>query len=673
MRRTFTTILLSLSLVCAWGQGWPAEWQGVLLQGFYWDSYADSQWTALEAQADELAEFFSLVWLPQSGNCGAGNSMGYNDLYWFENYNSSFGSEEQLRQLIQTFKAKGIGTIADVVINHRSSLADTWMSFPAETYNGATYTLTADDICQDDDSGKTAANAEIAPTGAKDTGEDFDGARDLDHTSANVQTIVKAYLDFLLHDLAYEGFRYDMVKGYAPAYTIMYNQSAQPTFSVGEYFDGDYSKLKAWVDATTADGAIQSAAFDFVLKYKLRDACNAGTGWSALSQQSLMSQTAYRRYAVTFVDNHDTYGRDNDSETTDNILAANAFILAAPGSPCVFLPHWQAYKKDIKQMIYARTLAGIHNQSTYDILYNASSQYAIEVQGKSGKVVVVMGDQTIPTKMSADDYLLISAGDNYGYYLSKSSNTAWADVPSGTYDDAFTVTLTACSAQADAKIVYTTDGSTPTTTNGTVVDSGAAITIDSDLLLTAALLSEGSVSGLITRQYTLSHFSPHDITVYLRADWEPTYYHMWDSDGHETTWPGTHITTTTTIDGVDWYYNTYPLSSAEYYINLVFKKGSNATQTVDVNNINTTRFYEIADTKDGAGHYYVNDVTAQHVATGIEEHVATDNEREAHGVAVYSLDGRLLRKESNADATDAVLRSLPHGIYVVNGKKVVVR
>ena len=93
-------------------QGWPSQYDGVMLQGFYWDSYDDSQWSVLEAQADRLQGTFDLVWLPQSGNCG-GTSMGYDDLYWFSNYNSSFGNEQQLRSLINTFKANEIKTIAD--------------------------------------------------------------------------------------------------------------------------------------------------------------------------------------------------------------------------------------------------------------------------------------------------------------------------------------------------------------------------------------------------------------------------------------------------------------------------------------------------------------------------------------------------------------------------------
>ena len=48
----------------------------------------------------------------------------------------------------------------------------------------------AADICSNDDGGKTAAQAEVKPTGQTDTGDDFDGARDLDHNSANAQAMV---------------------------------------------------------------------------------------------------------------------------------------------------------------------------------------------------------------------------------------------------------------------------------------------------------------------------------------------------------------------------------------------------------------------------------------------------------------------------------------------------
>ena len=48
-------MLMALPLLML-GQGWPSNYGGVMLQGFYWDSYSDSQWTNLESQADELAD-----------------------------------------------------------------------------------------------------------------------------------------------------------------------------------------------------------------------------------------------------------------------------------------------------------------------------------------------------------------------------------------------------------------------------------------------------------------------------------------------------------------------------------------------------------------------------------------------------------------------------------------
>ena len=150
MKKILTSLFGLILSTTIFAQGWPANYEGVMLQGFYWDSYDDSQWTKLESQATELGEFFKLVWIPQSGNCG-GKSMGYDDKYWFSNYNSSFGTEAQLRSMISTFKTNGIGTIADVVINHHNT--NGWWSFPAETYKGVTYQFKTTDIVANDDGG----------------------------------------------------------------------------------------------------------------------------------------------------------------------------------------------------------------------------------------------------------------------------------------------------------------------------------------------------------------------------------------------------------------------------------------------------------------------------------------------------------------------------------------
>ena len=288
-----------MAALAASAQGWPANYGGVMLQGFYWDSFRDTKWTTLESQAKEMGQYFDLVWIPQSGLC-SGKSMGYNPKYYW-NQNSSFGTEAELRALIKAFKDNGIGTIADVVVNHRDNMSS-WVDFPAETYKGVTYQMLSTDICADDDGGaaKTWADAngyKLSPN--KDSGEGWNGMRDLDHASENVQTIVKAYEKYLLDDLGYAGFRYDVAKGFAAKYFGMYNAYAKPQFSVGEYWDGNVSTVKSWVDGTKVDGVIQSAVFDFPCRYAIRDAIQYRR-WSELNRSGrLINDKNYTRYAVT--------------------------------------------------------------------------------------------------------------------------------------------------------------------------------------------------------------------------------------------------------------------------------------------------------------------------------------------------------------------------------------
>ena len=638
MKKLFIAATLAVLPVLAFAQGWPANYSGVMLQGFYWDSFNDSKWTNLESQADELAEFFKLVWIPQSASCN-GTSMGYDAVYWFSNYNSSFGTKTELQSMINTFKSKGIGTIADVVINHRKSIND-WVTFPSETYKGVTYKLLSTDICRDDDGGATLnwANQNGKSLSANnDTGEDWGGLRDLDHKSTNVQNAVKAYIQMLLNDLGYAGFRYDMTKGYAASYTGMYNAYANPTYSVGEYWDGNLSAVKAWIDGTKVNGVVQSAAFDFPFRYTVRDAVN-NNNWSNLSGsgKGLNLDANYRRYSVTFVENHDTQYRDasNPQDPINQyIAAANAYMLSMPGTPCVFLKHWMSYKESIKQMIYARQLAGITNTSTtaQQASSSANNYYAQRTTGTRGTLLVAMGNTayTIPSS-----YVLVVSGTNYRMALSKTTETAWASVPSGTHQDPFNVTLTAVSQTAGAQIVYTLDGSEPTATNGTVIASGGTARINKCLTMKAGLLINGVVTGVITRHYTVvnEEYDPYEITVYLKDptvspnNWPQVAYYCWDSNDVQQcgNWPGQVVTDTRVINGVKFYYKTFTITGTNYSVNFVFSQGGSTAsshQTVDVKGVRETSFFEVTTQTNK---YQVRNVTADYLPYLDEEPLLGD-------------------------------------------------
>ena len=599
-------------------QGWASDYSGVMLQGFSWDSYNESQWKVLEKQADELKGYIDLVWLPQSGKClETTQVMGYMPYYYF-NQNSSFGSEAELRSLITKFKAAGIGAIADVVINHRNT--EGWYNFPAETYKGVTYQMQSTDICKNDDGGTTATQAAtdgVSLSQNIDEGTDFGGCRDIDHKSENVQKVIKAYLKYLKDDLGYTGFRYDMVKGFDGSHVADYNDATGVEYSVGEYWDGN-DKIESWINKTNK----KSAAFDFQFRYNVRDAVNGAANgkvttssdWSKLnSNDNLMHDANYRRYAVTFVENHDTQKR-SESEQNDPLrkdtIAANAYMLAMPGTPCIFQPHWNAYKSEIKEMIAARKYAGITNMSNYANKQSKKTLYVNEVTGTKHKLLVAVGNDAAGYA-GETGYTKILSGYHYAYFLSNDAETSWTSMPSGSYEEGFKTTLTAVSQTEGAKLVYTLDGSNPTS-KSTTVESGKEISINGTCTLKVGLLVNGEVRNIATHQYTIEKFKAYKFMIYVNADavkWNPLYCYTWK--GANSDWPGEKMTETKTIGGKTWYYKEVSIDNATELVNVIFNNGKNKPQTVDITGLTSTAYFEIETSKEGKK-YEVKDVTAEY-------------------------------------------------------------
>ena len=672
MKKIYFTLIALLASINMFAQGWPANYSGVMLQGFSWDAYDYSQWTVLEKQADDMKGFIDLVWLPQSGKCiETTQVMGYKPYYYF-NQNSSFGTEAELRSLIAKFKANGIGAIADVVVNHRNT--EGWFTFPTETYNGVTYKMQPTDICKNDDGGATAKQATkegVSLSNNNDEGQDWDGCRDLDHKSANVQKIIKAYLKFLKEDMGYTGFRYDMVKGFSGTHVADYNDATGVKFSVGEYWDGNPSIIN-WINKTNK----KSAAFDFQFRYNVRDAVGvkdnkvvSAQNWSKLkSDNNLMHDPTYRQYAITFVENHDMQYRSADEQLDPlkrDTLAANAYMLAMPGTPCVFQPHWRAYKQEIKSMIEARKLAGITNMSNYTNKMAQTNCFANETTGDKAKLIVVVGNNTKAYTPGAD-YAQILEGYHYRYYLSKSAETAWCNIPTGEYEAGFKAKLTAVSQNSNAKLVYTTDGTDPTAKSKQVTN-GNTINIDNTCTLKVGLLNNGTVTGIRTYNYTVKAFEPYTITVYANADqvtnWGSTmYFYAWNSSETITkAWPGTAVTATKTLNGKKWYYMDFKIKSKDAIVNVIFNQGNGTgkKQTEDLKAVNSTKFYEITTTQSN-GKYTCKDVTAIWAPTGITgtptiSNTTTDN-------AWYTLSGMKLGK-----------KPAESGVYIHQGKKVIIR
>ncbi|MBW6492293.1 MAG: starch-binding protein [Lentimicrobium sp.] len=557
----------------------PAQCQDVMLQAFYWDSYADSRWTVLNAEAGEIASNFSLVWLPPSGNAQSTNNMGYAPIWWFDQ-NSAFGTEAELKTLISSLNARGAKAIADVVVNHRSG-ATNWTDFPTEVYNGTTYSMGPAQICSTDEVANEPGQAQ--PTGAPDTGEDFNGSRDLDHLSTVVRNNVKGYMHFLKNEMGYSGWRYDMTKGFYAYFVNEYNLAAGAYFSVGEYFDGSYDLCKAWVNGCSNN----STTFDFPLKFRLNAAMWSG-GMDLTQLVWLMNGTTpqpaglihhpdTKRYAVTFVDNHDTYVNGSPNRFNGNVKAAYAFLMGSPGVPCVLLDHWNSNKAAIFAMIAARRAVQLHSESAVTVNQYANNLYVSTATGFNGSLIVKIGSGSYTPPSG---YTLATSGTDYAIWI----KTTYAVAPSllvtpsgGNYYTPQTVNMT---TTAGASVYYTTNDTPPN--NSSTLYNAPVVISDSQTLRAIAYNPVAQLySPEVSNTYTIASI-PTSIRVRFKVPtgWDACKVYSWaGSTPLCGAWPGSSMTLES-----DGYYSYDITGFSTVPIGIVFNNGSTTSnqQTVDL-------------------------------------------------------------------------------------------
>lgn len=405
----------------------------VMFQTFGWDEYQQPRIAAAGGlynyylnQADYLNEAgFDMLWFPPPSQSTGG--VGYLPTRLYNFSQTSWGSEAQLKAMLDKYNALQMYPIADIVVNHRNGTTS-WTDFTEPEWG-------CEAICYNDDGGylQSADYDGCRPSGGNDTGDDFSGSRDLDHTSTVVQEGVKEYLD-RLKTLGYKGWRWDVAKGFSAYYFGMYNNHSQPYYSVGEYWDGNADTLINWIN-----GADQTTgAFDFALYYtfsgafktKSFGALNAGGRMPGLAGRS-----GYDDKAVTFLDNHDTFVHDSYTDDYD-VEMAYAYTLTHPGIPIVFGPHYYGgtWSKDgksrtygdhqeaINKLVAVRKQNGINAWSQVNI-YQAGSTYEAHISPSYG------AEATVAVKLGADlsaplgDWIENASGNNYKVWSKKAIST----------------------------------------------------------------------------------------------------------------------------------------------------------------------------------------------------------------------------------------------------------
>lgn len=705
-------------------------------------------WAELLNQKDNIAPYIDLLWLPQSGatvcsdqsvftttgeawRAGHNGSwvctrygdminnpdcMGFVPVFYLDHgrgltYNvngatwnpkSYFGTETELINLISAYKAAGTGAMEDVVANHKGGLS-TWsgVEFAADFVDevnvigpttGKTYTIQWEwdengkckDICWDDECGMGSGNTDCGGDAGKGP-----WARDLDHHSPATQQKILTYLNYLKDELGYIGFRYDYARGFEPKHFAYYNTMVRPTFSVGEFW-GTTADITSWIKGVYDEGGFQSAAFDFPLQEQIRQAFNdvSGHSFRVLQYDGLIWDYRFKRYAVTFIDNHDTFKdlpTDNSNSNyqhrvNNQIVEANCFILAMPGTPCLFYPHFMhpVWHDLIARFVKARRTAGVTNESTVWPAEEVGA-YGISwrVTGEKGDLYLQLGNEAVgmgvpegfsqvwcndqsTCRLSISSSLADQVESNvkqdlvYGYpVISKSS---------GNYNTPIEVTVKPSSE--GTVLVYTTNGKEPNATSPQITDpAGMEFSFTQNTTLKVGVLANGKVrpSSIVSRDYVADgNADDGRIRVYVKYNGgNLPYMYAFDDQGNSISsdFPGWQFSAENhvIVGGVNWVHATVEADK----MNLILSYGNGASQTADINGVTSDIFIDFRDN-------VAYDLTASYIQALYNPFVSIDLPSGSYNEAISP---RLTA--SNSDAviiytTDGSEPSPTNGIQVPN-------
>lgn len=348
---------------------------GVILQTFYWNCPAaegrEAQWwRVIKSKLPEINRVgFTALWLPPANKAAEWNSMGYDpyDYYDLGEFDQKgavptwFGPKADLLDLIQSAHGCNLQVYADLVFNHNSGAdAQETNLLDGQTrwtkFTPASGQFPRDWMCFHPSRYETW------------DGETFGDMPDLCHRNPDVYAVLIEYARWLLEEVGFDGFRYDMVKGYG-GWMVRSIQEMRALrggvgvkpYGVGECWDSERT-IDEWLDETNIWSDNPVGAFDFPLRWRLQSLCD-DFGFS-LRQLTDGGVLVWDRpaEAVTFVENHDVA---RSSPIINNKLLAYAFILTHEGYPCVF---WQDY--------FNYDLGQPDNQSGIAALVKAHEQYA---------------------------------------------------------------------------------------------------------------------------------------------------------------------------------------------------------------------------------------------------------------------------------------------------------
>lgn len=362
-----------------------------MLQSFHWYSEGNATlYDHLANTSDWLQDLgITSVWLPPAyKGSGGGYSVGYDpyDLYDLGEFDqkgtipTKYGNKQQLLNACKTLQGKGIGIIADIVLNHKAGGDDkekfqaikvdnhnrnkaisevieiesyTKFTFPGRgkkysdfewnftCFSGVDYAEGHGDCIFRIINEHTDNWEEVI--GDEKGNYDFLMYNDVNHENPFVREELNNWAKWYHDQIYFNGVRLDAVKHQSPQFykEWLHNLRANTgknIFAVGEYWTpGLLPLMLNYIDAT--EGCM--SLFDASLQRNFHLASKAGGGYDLRNIFSETLVSARPDLAVTVVANHDTQPLQELESPVDpwfKPLAYALILLRVDGYPCVFYP-----------------------------------------------------------------------------------------------------------------------------------------------------------------------------------------------------------------------------------------------------------------------------------------------------------------------------------------------
>nr|AHI58937.1 alpha-amylase 3 [Boehmeria nivea] len=392
----------------------------ILCQGFNWESHKSGRWYMdIKEKAKELSSLgFTTIWLPPPTESVSPEGYMPKDLY---SLNSRYGSMDELKEVVRTFREVGMKVLGDVVLNHRCAHYQNengvWNKFGGRL-NWDDRAIVADD-------------PHFQGRGNKSSGDNFHAAPNIDHSQDFVRKDIKEWLCWLRKEIGYDGWRLDFVRGFWGGYVKDYIEATQPYFAVGEYWDSlnytygemDHNqdahrqRIVDWINAT--DG--KACAFDVTTKGVLHTALGKCEYWRLSDEQGkppgVMEWWPSR--AVTFIENHDTGSTQGHWRfPSGKEMQGYAYILTHPGTPSVFYDHiFSDYQSEIAALISIRNRNKINSRSSVKITKTERDVYAAII---NDRVAVKIGPGHYEPHSAGQIWIQALEGRDYKVWVASS-------------------------------------------------------------------------------------------------------------------------------------------------------------------------------------------------------------------------------------------------------------